>query len=81
LILRGRLKSEKAGDIAGSAMVRTELVLKLVNPKTNKVLRTVTGNRKEGRPSIKASAALSAFKICQKEMPNLVKEIDKIFKR
>jgi hypothetical protein len=81
LILRGRLKSEKAGEIAGSQMVRTDFVLKLVNPKTKKVLRTVTANRKEGRPSIKASASLSAYKICQKEMPNVVKEIDKIFKR
>jgi hypothetical protein len=81
LILKGRLKSEKAGEIAGSQMVRTDFVLKLVNPKTKKVLRTVTANRKEGRPSIKASAALSAYKICQKEMPNVVKEIDKIFKR
>lgn len=81
LILRGRLKSEKAGEIAGSQMVRTDFVLKLVNPKTKKVLRTVTANRKEGRPSIKAAASLSAYKICQKEMPNVVKEIDKIFKR
>jgi hypothetical protein len=81
LILKGRLKSEKAGEIAGSQMVRTDFVLKLVNPKTKKVLRTVTANRKEGRPSIKAAASLSAYKICQKEMPNVVKEIDKIFKR
>lgn len=80
-VIRGRLKSEKAGDIEGSQMVRTELVLKLINPKTNKTLKTVTANRKEGRPSIKASASLSAYKICQKEMPNLVKEIDKYFKR
>lgn len=81
LILKGRLKSASAGEIAGSQMVRTDFVLKLVNPKTKKILRTVTANRKEGRPSIKASAALSAYKICQKEMPNVVKEIDKIFKR
>ncbi|MCK6545147.1 LPP20 family lipoprotein [Myxococcota bacterium] len=80
-ILKGKLKSEADGEIAGSKMVRTELVLKLVNAKTKKVLKTVTASRKEGRPSVKASAALSAYKICQKEMPNLVKEIDKHFKR
>lgn len=80
-ILKGKLKSEADGEIAGSKMVRTELVLKLVNAKTKKVLKTVTASRKEGRPSVKASAALSAYKICQKELPNLVKEIDKHFKR
>jgi hypothetical protein len=80
-IIRGRLKSEKAGDVAGSAMVRTELVLKLINAKTKKTLKTVTANRKEGRPSVKASAALSAYKICQKEMPNVVQAIDAAFKR
>jgi hypothetical protein len=80
-ILRGRLKSEKAGDVGGSVLVRTELILKLINPKTNKTLKTVTASRKEGRPNVKASAALSAYKICQKEMPNIAKEIDKYFKR
>jgi hypothetical protein len=80
-ILRGRLKSEKAGDVGASTLVRTELVLKLINPKTGKTLKTVTANRKEGRPSVKAAAALSAYKICQKEMPNVVKAIDQAFKR
>lgn len=80
-VLRGRLKSEKAGDVAGSDMVRTQLILKLINPSTHKTLKTITASRKEGRASVKASAALAAYKICQKEMPSVVKELDKYFKR
>lgn len=80
-MLVGKLKSEKAGEVAGSVMVRTDLTLKLINAKTKKVIRTFTGNRKEGRRDVKASAALSAHKICLNEAPKIVEAIDKSFKR
>lgn len=80
-ILKGKLKSEKAGNIAGSKMVRTALTLKLINGKTKKVLKTFRGSRKEGRRSIKASASLAAHKICQKTVKKIAKSIDKYFKR
>lgn len=80
-VLVGKLKSEKAGEVAGSVMVRTDLSLKLINAKTKKVIRTFTGNRKEGRRDVKQSAALSAHKICLLEAPKIVDAIDKAFKR
>jgi len=80
-VLIGKLKSEKAGEIAGSIMVRTDLSLKLVNAQTKKVIKTFTGNRKEGRRDVKQSAALSAHKLCLTEAPKIVEAIDKAFKR
>lgn len=80
-ILKGKLKSEKAGEIAGSQMVSTNLTLKLINAKTKKVLKTFTGNRKEGRRDVKQSAALSAHKICMNEAPKIIEAIDKAFKK
>lgn len=80
-ILQGKLKSEKAGEVAGSVLVRTDLTLKLINGKTKKVIRTFTGNRKEGRRDVKQSAALSAHKICLIEAPKIIEAIDKTFKR
>lgn len=80
-VLKGTIKSSKAGEIAGSVMVRADLTLKLINPKTKKVLKTFTGNRKEGRRDVKSSAALAAHKICQKEAPKIAAAIDKFFKR
>ena len=80
-LLLGRLRSQQAGEIAGSVMVRTELTLRLVNGKTKKVLRTFSGQRKEGRRDVKSSAALAAYKICQVEVPKIVQALDKGFKR
>ena len=81
VILKGKLRSEKAGEVAGSKLVRTSLTLRLINGKTKKVLKTFRGTRKEGRRSIKASAALAAHKICKKNVSKIVKAIDKYFKR
>jgi hypothetical protein len=80
-IIKGTLKSEPAGEINGSIMVRTQLTVKLINGKTKKVVKTFTGNRKEGRRDIKSSAALSAFKLCQKDAPNIAAAIDQYFKK
>lgn len=80
-LLKGKLKSEKAGNVAGSVLVRTHLTLKLINGKTNKTLKTFTGTRKEGRRTLKASASLAAHKICLKNVKNIVTAIDKYFKR
>ena len=73
--------AEEAGEVAGSKLVRTSLTLRLINGKTNKVLKTFRGTRKEGRRSIKASASLAAHKICKKNVTKIVKAIDKYFKR
>ncbi|MFO0728732.1 MAG: LPP20 family lipoprotein [Myxococcota bacterium] len=81
VVLRGKLKSEKAGEIAGSVMVKTDLTLKVINAKTNKVLKTMTASRKEGRRDVKASAALSAHKLCLNEAPKIAEAIDKAFKK
>ena len=80
-LLKGKLKSEKAGNVAGSVLVRTQLTLRLINAKTNKTLKTFRGSRKEGRRNIKASASLAAHKICIKNVPKIVKAIDTYFKR
>jgi hypothetical protein len=81
VIIRGRLRSESAGELNGIALVRTELALRVMDPKSNKVLKTMTANRKEGRPTMEAAAALSAYRICLDEMPALVNAIDATFKR
>jgi hypothetical protein len=80
IVIRGRLRSAFAGDVAGSALVRTDLSLKLTDAKNNRVFKTITANRKEGRATLEASAALAAYRICLDEMPNLVKAIDATFK-
>ncbi len=79
VLIKGNVKAAKRGQIAGSEVVETTLTLKLINGKTNKILRTITGSEKGSRGDVKSAAATSAFKICQKKVPEMVKDIDKYF--
>jgi hypothetical protein len=81
VIVKGSVKAEKRGQIAGSEVVQTTLTLKLINGKTQKVLRTLTGSEKGSRGSVKEAASTAAFKICQKKVPEMVSDIDKYFTR
>jgi hypothetical protein len=80
-ILKGTIKTSKAGEVAGSVLVRADVTIRLINGKSKKVLKTLTGNRKEGRGDVKSSAALAAHKICQKEAPKIVEAIHQYFQR
>ncbi|MCB9655486.1 MAG: LPP20 family lipoprotein [Deltaproteobacteria bacterium] len=79
VIVRGKVKNESRGEIAGKYVVQTTLTLKLINAETSKVLRTITGSEKGTRPSIKVAASTSAFKICQKKVPSMIADIDRFF--
>jgi hypothetical protein len=81
VLVKGTVKAEKRGEIAGSEVVETTLTLKLINGKTRKVVRTLTGSEKGSRGSVKAAASTSAFKICQKKVPEMVADIEKYFAR
>ncbi|MBK8014136.1 MAG: LPP20 family lipoprotein [Deltaproteobacteria bacterium] len=79
VIVRGKVKNESRGEIAGKHVVQTTLTLKLINAETSKVLRTITGSEKGTRPTIKAAASTSAFKICQQKVPSMIADIDRFF--
>jgi hypothetical protein len=81
VLIKGTIKNEDRGQISGTRVVNTTLTLKLINGKTGKVLRTFTGQEKASRPSIQSAASTSAFKVCQKQVPNIVSDIDRAFSR
>ena len=81
VLIKGRVRSEKRGVIAGGQVVQTTLTLKLINASTGKLVRTITGSQKGTRKSVKAAASTSAFKICQKKVPSMVSDIDRYFGR
>lgn len=81
VLIKGKIRAEKRGPIAGSEVVQTTLTLQLINGKTKKVVRTFTGSEKGSRGTIKEAASTSAFKICQKQVPEMVSEIDRSFGR
>ena len=79
VIIKGTVRAEKRGKIAGSEVVKTTLSLKLVNGKTNKVVRTITDSDKGSRGSVRAAAATSVVKICKRKVPSMVSDIDRYF--
>jgi hypothetical protein len=81
VIIKVSVKNEKRDKIAGQEVVNTTVTLKLINGKTNKVLRTFTGSEKASRPSVQAAASTSAFKVCQKQVPSIVSDIDRYFSK
>jgi hypothetical protein len=81
VLLKVTVKNEKRDKIAGQEVVNTTVTLKLINGKTNKILRTFTGQEKASRPSVQAAASTSAFKICQKQVPAIVADIDRSFSK
>lgn len=81
VLIKGRIRAEKRGKIAGAEVVQTTLTLKLINAKTGKVVRTITGSDKGTRKSVRAAASTSAFKVCQRKVPKMVADIDRYFGR
>lgn len=81
VLIKVSVKNEKRDKIAGQEVVNTTVTLKLINGKTNKVLRTFTGAEKASRPSVQAAAQTSAFKVCQKQVPSIVSDIDRYFSK
>ncbi len=79
--LDAKVSSQQQGVVAGSVMVRTEVVLRLIDPKTNKTVKTLRASRKEGRRDLASSISLAAQKICKKEAPKIVKAIQQYFDR
>ena len=81
VLIKVSVKNEKRDKIAGQEVVNTSLTIKLINGKTNKILRTFTGQEKASRPSVQAAASTSAFKVCQKQVPSIVSDIDRYFSK
>lgn len=81
VILKGSVKAEKRGQIAGSEVVNITFTLKLINGATNKVLKTMTATKKASRGDVKSAASTAAHQMCTQKMPELVAGIDQYFSK
>lgn len=79
--IEGVITATSRGRIAGGEVVQTTLVLQLINARTGGTIRTATGSEKGTRPTVDAAAATAAFKVCQKQVPGMVRDIDRAFRR
>lgn len=81
VLIHGKIKAEKRGVIAGSQVVNTRLTLKLINAKTNRVLKTFTASKKASRQTVEAAVSTAVVKLCKKNIGKIAKAIDKAFTR
>jgi hypothetical protein len=81
ILIKGTVRNEKRGKVGNNEVVMTTVTLKLINGKTNKVLRTITDTEKGTRGDVKSAASTSAAKICSRKVPSIAKDIDSFFGR
>jgi hypothetical protein len=79
VVLKGTVKAEGRGQVAGSQVVNIALTLKLINGKTNKVLKTFNASKKASRGDAKSAAATAAYQLCTQKMGEVVDGIDQYF--
>jgi len=81
VLIHGKVKAEKRGKVAGSQVVNTRLSLKLINAKTNRVLKTFTASKKTTRQTVEGAISTAVVKLCKKNIGKIAKSIDKAFTR
>lgn len=77
----GDVRAEKQAEIAGDVVVRVELVLRLKDGRAGRVIRTVRGAEKSTRPSFERAVQTAAYRVCQKQVPEMLSDIDAYFGR
>jgi|GEM_PF-186822 len=81
VLIHGKVKAQKRGKVAGSHVVNTSLSLKLINAKTNKVIKTFRASRKASRSTVRGAVSTSVVQLCNKKIGKIAKAIDKAFSR
>lgn len=77
----GEVRAEEQAKIAGDVVVRVELVLRLEDGRKDRVIRTVRGAEKSTRPTFERAVRTGAFRVCQKQVPRMLSDLDAYFGR
>ncbi|MCC7385269.1 MAG: LPP20 family lipoprotein [Deltaproteobacteria bacterium] len=79
VLIKATIKGEKRGVVAGSEVVNLTLTVKLIDGAKNKVLKTITANKKASRGDVKSAAATAAHQMCTQKMNEVLNGIDQYF--
>jgi hypothetical protein len=75
LMIHGTLKYQKAGNVAGSEMVRANINLRVTDIGDGRTLSAFTEDVKVGRPELEQSVQLAVSKLCSQAAPSLVAKV------
>ena len=81
VLIKGQMRSQSRGRVRNSEVVDVRLTLRLVNGKTGRVLKTITGSQKGSRRTADAALSTAAFQLCKKKVPSMIRDIDRYFVR
>lgn len=77
----GEVRAESRGKIGGDEVVQVELVLRLLDGRSGKAIRTVRGAEKSTRPTFDRAVQTGAYRICKRQVPDMLEQIDAYFGR
>jgi hypothetical protein len=72
VMVRGKLRYEKAGVIRGSQMVRADVELRLMDMRDGKTLIALQEKLKVGRPTLRQSVQTAITQLCSRVVPRMV---------
>ncbi len=81
VMIHGKLKYQKAGNIRGSVMVQAEINLRLTDVDSGRTVAAFSETHKAGRPVLRRSVQLAVTKLCKKAVPSLAKKIRESFQK
>ena len=81
VLIQGKLRSQSLGKVGNSQVVQVQLTVRLVNGKSGRILKTISGSRKGTRPSVDAAMSTAAFQLCRQKVPQMIRDIDRYFVR
>ncbi len=81
VLIKGQLRSQELGKVRSSEVVQVRLTLRLINGKSGRVLKTITGSQKGTRRSVDAALSTAAYQLCKKKVPGMIRDIDRYFVR
>ncbi len=74
VVIHGNLKYAKAGEVAGSVMVRANIDLRVTSMRTGRTIAAWSDDIKVGRETLETSVQLAIYRLCTQVTPTLVQK-------
>lgn len=73
------MRSADLGKLSGGQVVQANLVVRLINGRSRRTIRTLRDSTKATRRSVSAAERTAAVKLCKKKIPVILRDIDRLF--
>ena len=81
VLVKGQMRMQQLGQVGRSQVVQVSLTLRLINGKTNKILKSISGSQKGTRRTPEAALTTATVQLCKKKVPGMIRDIDRYFMR